>query len=104
MTLDLLFPALGESVPTDHRYALYAAVSAAVPDYHAAGGPRFPGVVEITDAAGASRLVPFTTDASGHILVDAPAAPGRYDVQIFSNSTDQAAEAESQVRQVVVPA
>ena len=62
-----------------------------------------PGVVEITDAGGAPRLVPFRSDASGRVLVEAAVAPGRYDVQVFTSSTPQAAEAESEVREVVVP-
>jgi CRISPR-associated protein Cas6 len=40
--LDLLFPALGESLPTDHAYPLYAALSRAVPAVHdPAAGVRF---------------------------------------------------------------
>jgi hypothetical protein len=63
-----------------------------------------PGVVEITNAAGASRLFPFKSNSVGDILVDAVAVPGRYDVQVFTSSTAAAAEAESDVRQVLVPA
>jgi hypothetical protein len=62
------------------------------------------GVVEVTNAAGASRLVPFTTDAGGRIQAETVAAPGRYDVQVFTSSTPQAAEAESDRRQVIMPA
>jgi hypothetical protein len=61
-----------------------------------------PGMVEITDAAGAPKLFPVITDATGHILIEVPVARGRYDVQVFTASTPQAAEAESEVRQVVV--
>ena len=34
MTLELVFPALGTSLPTDHAYALYAALSSVVPGFH----------------------------------------------------------------------
>ena len=61
-----------------------------------------PGMVEITDAAGAPKVFPVMTDATGHILIEVPVARGRYDVQVFTASTSQAAEAESEVRQVVV--
>lgn len=56
MTLDLLFHTLGESVPTDHRYALYAALTAAVPDFHAAGGPRFAALTGQPAGRGELRL------------------------------------------------
>jgi hypothetical protein len=60
------------------------------------------GVVEITDAAGSPRLFPVMSDATGRIITEVPCAPGRYDVQVFTASTPIAAEAESDVRQVVV--
>ena len=42
MTVDLVFPAVGDAVPTDHAYPLYGALSQVVPAFHAAGpGPRF---------------------------------------------------------------
>jgi hypothetical protein len=63
-----------------------------------------PGVIEITDAAGTPRLIPISSDAAGQIHVETAVAPGRYDVQVFTSSTPQAAEAESDIRQVVVPA
>ena len=63
-----------------------------------------PGVVEITDAAGAPALHPVMTDASGVIQGTFKVAPGRYDVQVFTSSTLQVAQAESVVRQVVVTA
>lgn len=47
MVLDLLFPATGRLVAADHSYHLLAALSHAVPAFHADGGPRFaplPGV------------------------------------------------------------
>lgn len=34
MFVDLLFPAVGESVPVDHAYPLYAALSRLVPAFH----------------------------------------------------------------------
>jgi len=63
-----------------------------------------PGVIEITDAAGAPRLLPVRSDPTGYIRAETPVSPGRYDVQVFTSSTPQAAEAESDIRQVVVPA
>jgi CRISPR-associated protein Cas6 len=39
MTVDLLFPVHGDSVPTDHAYALYAALSGAVPAFHDPASP-----------------------------------------------------------------
>src|SRR5690349_5898353 len=56
MTLDLLFPAVGEAVPTDHRYPLFAALSAVVPDFHAAGGPRFAALTGTPAGRGELRL------------------------------------------------
>ena len=42
MVVDLLFPARGDAVPTDHAYPLYAALSRAVPAFHdPAAGVRF---------------------------------------------------------------
>lgn len=54
MVVDLLFPARGESPPTDHAYPLYAALSAVVPAFHAAGGPRFAPLTG--EPAGGGRL------------------------------------------------
>lgn len=34
MTLELVFPAIGTTLPTDHAYPLYAALSAIVPTFH----------------------------------------------------------------------
>ena len=56
MTLDLLFPTVGESVPTDHRYTLFAALMAAVPDFRAAGGPRFAALTGTPAGRGELRL------------------------------------------------
>ena len=39
MTLELIFPALGTSLPTDHAYALYAALSSVVPAFHDEDSP-----------------------------------------------------------------
>jgi hypothetical protein len=61
-----------------------------------------PGVVEVTDAAGAPRLVPITTMTGGQIQAEINVAPGRYDVQVFTSSTRAAAEAESVIRRVDV--
>jgi CRISPR-associated protein Cas6 len=40
--IDLLFPVIGDTLPTDHAYALYGALSRVVPAFHdAAAGVRF---------------------------------------------------------------
>lgn len=39
MTLELVFPAFGKALPTDHAYALYAALSRVVVSFHDAGSP-----------------------------------------------------------------
>ena len=39
MSLDLVFPALGKTLPTDHAYALYAALSRVVPKFHDKDSP-----------------------------------------------------------------
>lgn len=41
MTVDLVFAAAGNELPTDHAYRLYGALSQLVPTFHEAGGPRF---------------------------------------------------------------
>jgi CRISPR-associated protein Cas6 len=46
VTVDLVFPASGTSVPTDHAYHLYAALSHVVPQFH--------------DAAARLRFAPIT--------------------------------------------
>src|SRR5262249_3570824 len=61
-----------------------------------------PGQVEITDAAGAPKLFPIVTDPTGLIQGAFRVVPGRYTVQVFTVSTPQVAEAESQIRQVTV--
>jgi hypothetical protein len=41
-TVDLVFPVSGESLPTDHAYLLYSALSHAIRDFHVEdGGIRF---------------------------------------------------------------
>lgn len=65
--------------------------------------PGIPGVVEVTDAVGAARHFPITSDASGRLQADILVGKGRYDVQIFTASTPKAAETESEVRHLVVP-
>lgn len=52
MIIDLVFPVRGESVPVDHAYRLYAALSAIVPAFH--------------DAASPFRLAPLTGHATGN--------------------------------------
>jgi CRISPR-associated protein Cas6 len=57
--IDLLFPARGESVPLDHSYPLYAALSRAVPAFHEPdadirfaplnGMPGEPGRLQLTE-------------------------------------------------------
>ena len=59
-------------------------------------------MIEVTDAAGAPRLTPIVTQAGGQIQAEIKVAPGRYDVQLFTCSTQAAAEAESIVRRVEV--
>ena len=39
MPLELIFPALGTSLPADHAYALYAALSSVVPAFHDEDSP-----------------------------------------------------------------
>lgn len=74
--IDLVFPVLGQSVPTDHAYPLYAALSRAVPAFHdPAARVRFapltgsagdPGRLRLTDR---SRLrVRLPADAISAVL------------------------------------
>lgn len=54
---DLLFPARGESVPTDHAYALYGALSRTVPAFHQPGaGVRFAPLTGVGGEPGRLRL------------------------------------------------
>lgn len=63
-----------------------------------------PAVLEITDAVGAKTLVPMgSTNDDGQVYVTAPIETGTYDLQIFSASTPEAAEAESDRWTVNVP-
>ncbi|MCZ2342355.1 MAG: type I-MYXAN CRISPR-associated protein Cas6/Cmx6 [Bacteroidales bacterium] len=39
MMIDLIFPVRGDSVPVDHAYPLYAALSTIVPKFHEASSP-----------------------------------------------------------------
>ena len=39
MSLELVFPALGNTLPTDHAYPLYAALSGVVPKFHDKDSP-----------------------------------------------------------------
>src|SRR5262245_30114692 len=59
--LDLLFPVLGETLPTDHAYPLYAALARTVPAFHdAARGLRFAPLGGVPDAPGKLRLTDRT--------------------------------------------
>jgi CRISPR-associated protein Cas6 len=54
---DLLFPVLGGTLPTDHAYALYAALARVVPAFHdAGGGVRFATIRGAPEAPGRFRL------------------------------------------------
>ena len=39
MSLELVFPAFGKTLPTDHAYTLYAALSGVVPEFHDKDSP-----------------------------------------------------------------
>ncbi len=57
MKLELVFPASGQHIPTDHSYPLYSALSAVVPQFHdAASGLRFAAITGEPDGAGHLRL------------------------------------------------
>jgi hypothetical protein len=60
------------------------------------------GVVEITDAVGTSQLVAFRGNAAGKIDVEAAVVPGRYDVQVSTSSTLEAAEEESDMKAILI--
>jgi CRISPR-associated protein Cas6 len=59
MIFDLTFPVTGESIPLDHSYPLYAALSGIVPQFHAEesalrfasipGLPATPGTLQLTE-------------------------------------------------------
>ena len=54
-TVDMQYPALGDGLPTDHGYPLYAALSGVVPELH---DPAFPARVSAVsgEPAGGGRL------------------------------------------------
>ena len=57
MIVDLLFPASGGVIPTDHAYPLYAALSRAVPAFHdPASGLRFAPLTGLPGERGRLRL------------------------------------------------
>jgi hypothetical protein len=57
IVFDLLFPVLGETLPTDHAYPLYAALARVVPAFHdAEGGLRFATLRGVLEAPGRFRL------------------------------------------------
>jgi hypothetical protein len=60
------------------------------------------GVVEITDTVGTSQLDVYRSNAAGKIDVEAAVVPVRYDVQVFTSSTLEAAEAESDVKMILM--
>ena len=56
-----------------------------------------PATLEITDPVGAVQLWPMgDTDVEGQVVINVPADPGTYRVQVFTASTPEAAEAESE--------
>ena len=57
MTLELVFPATGTGLPTDHSYPLYGALASVVPHFHAEASPlRFGPITGIGTADGRLRL------------------------------------------------
>ncbi|WP_320688532.1 type I-MYXAN CRISPR-associated protein Cas6/Cmx6 [Gemmata algarum] len=59
--VDLVFPVRGGSVPTDHAYPLYGALSGAVPAFHdAQQSLRFAPLTGVRDEAGRLRLAPWS--------------------------------------------
>ena len=57
MLVELVFPAFGSSLPTDHLYLLYGALSRAVPRFHEADSPlRFGPVSGVASPGGRLRL------------------------------------------------
>lgn len=62
MTLELVFPAAGSVLPTDHSYPLYAALSAIVPAFHADGSPlRFAPISGVGQPDGTIQLGPHSS-------------------------------------------
>lgn len=66
------------------------------------GVPDVPVVVEITGAGGTSQLAPSRTGPTGQFLITAPLPSGTYTVQVFTESTAEAAATESKPHTVVV--
>ena len=61
MTLELVFPAAGPPVPTDHAYPLYGALSGVVPAFHAEGSPlRFAPLTGVGLPDGRLQLGPHS--------------------------------------------
>ena len=61
MTLELVFPVTGATLPTDHSYPLYGALSGIVPRFHDADSPlRFAPVTGIGIAEGRMQLGPHS--------------------------------------------
>ena len=57
MNIELVFPASGQKILTDHNYPLYSALSAVVPQFHeAASGLRFASIGGEPDDDGHLRL------------------------------------------------
>jgi hypothetical protein len=60
-TVDLAFPVTGETLPTDHAYLLYAALSHLVPEFHREdGGLRFAPINGEPTGPGVMRLFKAT--------------------------------------------
>ena len=61
MTLELVFPVTGATLPTDHSYPLYGALSGIVPRFHDADSPlRFASVTGVGSAEGRMQLGPHS--------------------------------------------
>ena len=61
MTAELVFPAAGDSLPTDHAYALYGALSRVVPQFHDADSLlRFAPIQGAGSAGGRLQLSPHS--------------------------------------------
>lgn len=61
MTVELVFPASGTALPTDHAYPLYAALSGLVPRFHDADTPlRFAPVTGVATPDGRLQLGPHS--------------------------------------------
>jgi CRISPR-associated protein Cas6 len=59
--LDLLFSVMGDTVPTDHAYPLYAALAGLVPAFHdPAARLRFAPLGGVPDAPGRLRLTDYS--------------------------------------------